>query len=287
MPARIPTLALLAAAALAAAALAAGCASSASLVAPAPAGPATAARHTARWIPAPGTTYQIQYAGNYDASVPADVYDVDMVDTPVAFVQKLHGMGRKAVCYISFGTWENWRPDAKTFPKSVLGKPDGGWKGERWLDVTQTQILEPIMTARLEQCKQKGFDGVDPDNLDGYQNNTGFKISYAQQLAYDTWIAQEAHSLGLTADEKGDNSQVADLSKVFDYAVTEQCWKQGWCKQFAAYTARNALVIDVEYGVPPATFTSKACPDVAMYGENAILKHLGLNAWIVTCPGAR
>jgi hypothetical protein len=281
MHARIPTLALLAAA------LCAGCSGAAAPgAAPFAARPAAAAR-AARWIPAPGTTYQIQYDGAYDASVPADVYDVDMVDAPQRFIDKLHGMGRKVVCYISFGTWENWRPDANQFPKSVLGNPDGGWKGERWLDVRKTQILEPIMTARLQQCKAKGFDGVDPDNLDGYQNKTGFKISYAQQLAYDTWIANEAHALGLTADEKGDNGQVADLSKVFDYAVTEQCWTQGWCDKFAVYTARNALVVDVEYGVPPATFRSKTCANAAKYGENAILKHLNLNAWIVTCPPAR
>ena len=82
------------------------------------------------------------------------------------------------------GTWENWRKDAGKFPKSVIGKPDGGWKGERWLDVRQTQILEPIMTARLQMCKAKHFDGVDPDNMDGFENRTGFKISYNQQLAY-------------------------------------------------------------------------------------------------------
>jgi len=283
MTARIPTFAF-----AAVAALAAGCGSAASPGAPAAAVPTVArpamASHAARWIPTPGTTYQIQYDGNYDASVPADVYDVDMVDAPLSFIQKLNAMGRKVVCYISVGTWEKWRPDASEFPKSVLGKPDGGWPGERWLDVRQTQILEPIMTARLQECKKKGFDGVDPDNMDGYENRTGFTISYAQQLAYDSWVAQEAHTLGLTADEKGDNDQVKDLSKVFDYAVTEQCWTQGWCNQFAVYTARNALVVDVEYGVPQATFKAKTCAEVAKYHENAILKHLSLNAWIVSCP---
>jgi hypothetical protein len=290
MTARIPTFALILTLALAA------CGSPASSIAPAAFAPASssaaAARtagaiHATRWIPTPGTTYQIQYDGTYDASIPADVYDIDMFDAPVSFIQKLHAMGRKVVCYISVGTWENWRPDASEFPKSVLGNPDGGWPGERWLDVRQTQILEPIMAARLQLCAKKGFDGVDPDNLDGYENRTGFPITYAQQLAYDTWVAQEAHALGLTADEKGDNNQVADLSKVFDYAVTEQCWTQGWCNEFAVYTARNALVVDVEYGVPPTRFQSKACPAIAKYGENAILKHLGLNAWIVTCPATR
>jgi hypothetical protein len=280
MTARFPTFALIAAVALAAA----GCASANAPGTSSSAGLPAAAAHASRWIPRPGTTYQIQYDGNYDSSVPADVYDIDGEDAPQAFIDKLHGMGRRVVCYISVGTWENWRKDADKFPKSVIGKPDGGWKGERWLDVRQRQILEPIMTARLQMCKAKHFDGVDPDNMDGFENHTGFKISYGQQLAYNTWVANEAHALGLTADEKGDNDQVKDMSKVFDFAVTEECWKQGWCNQFSIYTARNALVIDVEYNVAPATFTSKACADTAKYGENAMLKHLNLNAWIVTCP---
>jgi len=285
MNVRIPT-----PAALAVAALLAGCAGASSPGAPPSAAQPAAAQHleavraAARWVPAPGTTYQIQYDGTYTTSVPADVYDVDMFDAPVRYIEKLHAMGRKVVCYISVGTWENWRPDAGKFPKSVLGKPDGGWPGERWLDVRQTQILEPIMTARLQECKKKGFDGVDPDNIDGYENKTSFNITASQQLTYDTWVAQEAHALGLTADQKNDNDQVAQLSQVFDYAVTEQCFTQGWCDRFAVYTARHALVQDVEYGTPPATFSGKVCPDVATYGENAILKHLSLNAWIVTCP---
>jgi hypothetical protein len=280
MAARFPTLAL-----ILTLALCAGCSSGMSSATPSVAGPpAAATAHAARWIPAPGTTYQIQYDGNYTDAVSADVYDVDGEDTPQKFIDQLHAEGRKVMCYVSVGTWENWRKDKNTFPKSVIGKPDGGWKGERWLDVRQTQILEPIMTKRLQMCKAKGFDGVDPDNMDGYENKTGFKISYAQQLAYNTFVATEAHTLGLTADEKGDNDQVADMSKVFDFAVTEECWKQGWCNEFSVYTARNALVIDVEYGVPTATFTSKACANVAKFGENAILKHLNLNAWIVTCP---
>jgi hypothetical protein len=284
MTARIPTFALIAAVAL----LPAGCNSASEPSTASPAGLPVAAAHALPWIPAPGTTYQIQYDGNYDSSVPADVYDIDMFDAPQSFIDKLHSMGRKVVCYISVGTWENWRPDAGEFPKSVIGKPDGGWKGERWLDVTQLSILQPIMTARLQKCKAKHFDAVDPDNMDGFENDTGFgkKITYAKQLAYNSWVAQEAHSLGLTADEKGDNDQVQDMAKVFDFAVTEECWKQGWCKEFSVYTARNALVIDVEYNVAPATFTSKTCANVAKYNENAMLKHLNLNAWIVNCPAA-
>jgi hypothetical protein len=236
-----------------------------------------------RWIPTAGETFQIQYAGTLDLTNPAQIYDVDMFDTSATVVKKLHTMGRRVVCYISAGTWENWRPDAGKFPKSVIGRKDGHWPGERWLDIRQTSILEPIMAHRLDLCKSKGFDAVDPDNLDGYQNKTGFPLTYNEQLTYDTWIATAAHARGLTADQKGDNGQVKDLVKVFDFAVVEQCFAQGWCKQFTLYTDHNRLVVDVEYGLSRNRFLNQTCPSDAGYKETAILKKLSLNAWIVTC----
>ncbi len=237
-----------------------------------------------RWIPAPGETYQIQYDGKLDLSNPAKIYDLDMFDTPASIVAKLHAKNRRVMCYVDVGTWENWRPDAGRFPKSVLGKPDGHWPGERWLDIRQTAILEPIMAHRLDLCKAKGFDGVDPDNLDGYQNRTGFPLTYKNQLNYDSWVAKAAHARGLTADQKGDNGQVKDLVKVFDFAVVEQCYAQGWCNQFAVYTRTNRLVVDVEYFHDRQRFLDQTCPDTGKYDEVAILKRLELTAWVLTCP---
>ena len=238
-----------------------------------------------RWIPAAGTTYQIQYDGKLDLRVPATVYDLDMFDTHPAVVAKLHAMGRRGMCYISVGTWEKWRPDADKFPKSVIGDKDGHWPGERWLDIRQTSVLEPIMGARFDLCKKKGFDGIDPDNLDGYQNKTGFPLTYQEQLTYDTWVATAAHDRGLTVDQKGDNNQVKDLVKFFDFAVVEQCYTQGWCKQFDLYTNANRLVVDVEYYHDQQRFLTGNCSEAAKNHDTAMLKKLELTAWILTCKG--
>ncbi len=245
---------------------------------------ASHAAQRARWIPAANSSYQIQYGGKLDLTVPAATYDVDYQDTTARQVAAIHARGRRAVCYVDVGTWERWRPDASEFPKSVLGKPDAGWKGERWLDISQTSVLEPIMSRRFQLCKHKRFDGIDPDNLDGYVNETGFHLTYAEQLTYDTWVANQVHAIGLTVAEKGDNNQVSDLAKVFDFAVVEQCFVQGWCRQFLRYTARNALVVDVEYNLTRSRFLTKTCPSDSRYRETAILKHLELTDWIATCP---
>jgi hypothetical protein len=239
-----------------------------------------------RWIPHVGQTYQIQYDGKLDLKYPADIFDLDMFDTPAKVVAKLHSMGHRVVCYISVGTWEKWRPDADKFPKSVIGDKDGHWPGERWLDIRATSILEPIMGDRYDLCKKKGFDGVDPDNLDGYVNKTGFPLTYAEQLTYDEWVAKAAHNRGLTVDEKGDNNQVKDLVKYFDFAVVEQCYAQRWCHQFDLYTNNNRLVVDVEYYHDQSRFLDDNCPEAAKNHDYAMLKKLELTAWIVTCPSS-
>lgn len=245
--------------------------------------PSAASTGSARWIPPAGESYQIQYDGKLDLSVPAKIYDLDMFDTKPSVVAELHKNGRHVMCYISAGTWERWRPDADKFPKSVLGDPDGHWKGERWLDIRQTSILEPIMARRLDLCKKKGFDGVDPDNLDGYQNKTGFPLTYQEQLTYDSWVAKASHDRGLTADQKGDNGQVKDLVKVYDFAVVEQCYAQHWCGSFDLYTRQNRLVVDVEYYHAQNRFLNGNCSEAGKNHDTAILKKLELTAWLLTC----
>jgi hypothetical protein len=243
---------------------------------------------SSQWIPAAGQSIQIQYDGKIDLGVKADIYDLDAFDTHASLVSRLHGMQRKALCSVDVGTWEKWRPDAKDFPQSVLGHKDGHWAGERWLDIRQTQILEPIMSARLQLCKKKGFDGIDPDNIDGYQNKTGFPLTAAEQLTYDEWVATQAHLIGLAVDQKNDPGQLKELDQYFDFAVDEQCFEQHWCDKLTPYANAGHLVVDIEYTnqMNQQRFLSKACPSDASYSITGILKKLQLTSWIVTCSSS-
>jgi hypothetical protein len=81
-----------------------------------------------------------------------DVYDVDLFDVSADLVSRLHALGRNVICYMSAGSWEDWRPDAKEFPGEALGKDYDGWEGERWLDIRNIDALAPIMRARLDLC---------------------------------------------------------------------------------------------------------------------------------------
>ncbi len=159
------------------------------------------------WTPAPRSTFQWQLSGTIDLSPSADVFNVDLCDTPPSTVAALHRRGRHVICYVSVGSYEDWRPDAARFPRSVIGKPYQGWSGEWWLDVRHLSALAPLMRARLDLCQAKGFDAVEPDNIDGYQvdGGTGFPLTAGDQLRYNRWIAAEAHCRDLSIGLKNDS----------------------------------------------------------------------------------
>jgi hypothetical protein len=230
-----------------------------------------------------GLTWQWQLDGEIDGSFQVAVYDIDLFESDASLVADLHAAGRKVICYLSAGSWEEWRPDADQFPPSVLGNDYEGWPGEKWLDIRQIDLLAPIMRARLDQCKAKGFDGIEPDNIDAYDSDTGFPLTYQDQILYNTWLANEAHVRGLSIGLKNDDEQVADLLPYFDWALTEDCFDQGWCDLMAPFIAAGKPVFAAEYtdtGISLEDF----CPQAQALQFSAILKQRDLDAWMQACP---
>lgn len=236
------------------------------------------------WRPARGMSWQIQFADlPVDQSVEAELYVIDLFDSDASVVQALHAQGRRVVCYISAGSWEEWRPDADQFPPEVIGAAYDGWPGERWLDIRQIDLLAPILRARLDLCRSRGFDGVDPDNVDGYQNESGFPLTYEAQLRFNRWLATEAHARGLAIGLKNNTEQVAELHPYFDWALTEDCFDQGWCEQASPFARAGKPVFAIEYTDTGITLED-FCDEAAALGFSAILKHRELDAYRESCP---
>ena len=200
------------------------------------------------WQPAPGTTWQWQLSGEpIDQSFDVEMYDIDLFENGAELVAALGERGRRVVCYLSAGSWEEFRPDADQFPDSVIGKDYEGWPGEKWLDIRQIELLAPIMRSRLDQCAAKGFDGIEPDNIDSYQADSGFSLTYEDQLRYNIWLANEAHARGLSIGLKNVPEQADDLLTHFDWALTEDCFDQGWCDQLLPFINAGKAVFAAEY----------------------------------------
>jgi hypothetical protein len=235
------------------------------------------------WRPAPGLTWQWQLSEPpVDLNVEAQVYDIDLFDNAAGIVEALHDQGRKAIGYISVGSREDWRPDANRFPPELLGKEYDGWPGEKWLDIRRIDLLRPIMCARLDLCKQKGFDAVEPDNIQVHDNDTGFPITYADQLAYAGWLAEQAHARGLAIGLKNAADMLTEALPCFDFAITEDCFVQGWFEQVLPFIAAGKAVFAAEYTDTGVDFQA-ACAWGRAHQIHFIQKNRILTAFRTTC----
>jgi hypothetical protein len=234
---------------------------------------------TGRWVPAPHTTWQWQLTGAVDQSVDAQMFDIDLFDNSASVVAALHARGRHVVCYLDAGTYEPGRPDSGTYPAAVLGKALPDWPGERWLDVRRLDLLGPILESRLDLCKQKGFDAVEPDNIDGYANDSGFPLTGDDQLRFNRFLADAAHARGLSIGLKNDLDQVAALQPSFDWAINEQCFQYDECDSLRPFALAGKAVFIAEYDLAVGSF----CPQAQAAGYMAIRKRLDLDAWRETC----
>lgn len=231
------------------------------------------------WKPSLDTSWQWQLTGKVNTSYKVKMYDIDMFDNNAGLVQNLHNNGSKVVCYVSAGSWESWRPDAKEFPTTVLGNALEGFEDERWLDIRRIDIIGPIMVKRMSLCKRKGFDGIEPDNVDGYENNPGFPLTYQDQIRYNRWFAENAHKLGLSVGLKNDLDQIKTLLPYFDWTLNEQCFEYDECDNLTSFTKANKAVFQVEYYLNLSEF----CSEANIMNFNSMKKHPELDAWRKPC----
>lgn len=204
------------------------------------------------------STWQWQLQGELGLSYDVDVYDIDLFDTDVEVIDQLHADGRVVICYLSAGSYEEWRDDASSFEASDLGLPLDGWEGERWLDIRSPSVGD-IMEERFDLALDKGCDGVEPDNVTAHNNDTGFDITGDQQLEYNRFLARAAHDRGLSIGLKNDVDQVEQLEPYFDFAVNEECFEYDECEAYESFLTAGKPVFNAEYAAEYVADPSLVC----------------------------
>lgn len=196
--------------------------------------------------PPVGASWQIQYTGPLNLG-DAAVVNLDYDDTEADQVAAVKARGGYAICYMNAGAWEDWRPDTDAFPATVKGKDMDDWPGEKWLNIRDTGALMPILEARIDECASKGFDAIDPDNVDGWINDTGFDLNREDSVAFVKALAKAAHDRGLAMGLKNATEILPDVSAQVDFAVNEECAAYGECSDYSDFLASGKAVFNVEY----------------------------------------
>ena len=227
--------------------------------------------------------------GGRDVRLNARLFDLDWQTSPKV-VARLKARDRKVFCYISVGSWENFRPDNASFLPSVLGGDYGGYPDERWLDVRRIDILEPIMVARMERCKQSGFDGVWFDNVDGFTMHPGFSITSDQQLAYNATLANDAHARGLSAAFNNDPQQTKQMVPYFDWVLYETTrddvrpcfYPPKPCRSLQGFRDAGKATFILEYKENKVP-TDRFCRTARRRGFNGLVKRYALGNYRIPC----
>jgi hypothetical protein len=209
--------------------------------------PDVAPRTEGAWYrPAVDVTWQWQLDGDIDTSYDVELYDVDLFETPDEVLAELHGRGAKVLCYFSAGSSEEGRPDFADIPEEAQGEQLDGYPDERWLDVRSAEVFD-VMLARLDLARDRGCDGVEPDNVDGHTNDTGFSLTAEDLRAFNRNLANEAHERGLAIALKNAGGQARELVDYYDLELNEECWDYEECGELRPFAAAGKPVLNVEY----------------------------------------
>jgi len=239
------------------------------------------------WKPHAGSTWQIvlEYALN-DTTADVAVYDIDLFENPASTISALHAQNRSVICYFSAGSYENFRPDSDQFKPSDYAKELDGWPGEYWLNTNSSNVRR-IMSARLALAASKGCDGVDPDNVDGYDNDTGLDLTTSDAVDYLTFLAIGAHSLNLSLGLKNAGEIVNQTIDMMQWEVNEQCVQYDECDLFQPFIAAGKPVFHIEYpsSAPDVSVATKdsVCNNTSAEGFSTVLKDMDLDNWVYEC----
>jgi len=237
-----------------------------------------------------GTTWQCvldQPVGSL--TLPVQIYDFDLFNTPQSSIDTLHAAGKQVICYFSAGTYEPNRPDSSEIlsDPSAVGATLDGWPDEKWLDI-RTDFIVNIMKARIDTAVSKGCDGVDPDNVDGYDNGGGgfdTPLTSSDSVTFMTKLSTYAHSQGLAIGLKNAGAIVEDTLSFLDWSVNEQCVQYDECDTFSPFISAGKPVFHIEY-LDQSSNVQKDCYGPNTSGFSTILKQDedDLPAAVQFCP---
>ena len=214
-------------------------------------------------LPPAGGQYDSQLGGAYEPPAGTVIVSRDRAELPAS--------GLYNICYVNAfqtqpGESEQWLSDHPELVLHVDGAPleDPDWPDELLLDTStaeKREAIAQILGEQVDTCAEKGFDAVEPDNLDSYTRSHGL-LTEADNLALASLLVERAHAAGMAIAQKN-TVELGDRGKAagFDLAVAEDCAVYDECGDYTAVYGRQ--VIEIVYDDAPdfADLLETSCAD--------------------------
>lgn len=202
-------------------------------------------------LPPGGAVFDYQIGGAYRPDGAVRIVDRDRTDSP--------SPRHYNICYVNAyqtqpderGWWVRRHPDLLLRNGSGAFLADPNWPGEYVLDTStpaKRAAIAAIVGAWIDGCARKGFDGVEPDNLDSWTRaGVNHRLTRTDNLALATMLARRAHADGLAIGQKNtvEVSRAGRRQVHFDFAIAEECQVYRECGGYRTYYGRR--VYEVEY----------------------------------------
>jgi hypothetical protein len=212
-------------------------------------------------LPPANGRFDYQIGGAYKPLASVRIVDRDRTSKPAPGVYN--------ICYINAfqtqayqdGWWRRHHP--KLLLRNANGAliEDPGWPGEIILNTSTTadrHSLAVVEDRWLAGCKAKGFEAVEPDNLDSNTRSHGL-LTQAEDFAFAKLLVTQGHADGLAIAQKNDAEQSAHLRRHvgFDFAIAEECQVYSECNFYTK--TYGAQVYEVEYTDNGRAAYAKSC----------------------------
>jgi hypothetical protein len=197
--------------------------------------------------PPVNATFDYQIGGAYPPRAGVRIVDRDRTVTPAK--------GYYNVCYVNgFQTqsaeakwWRAHHDDLLLRDAKGAYVVDGEWH-EQLLDTStaaKRAALAEIVGGWIDGCAAKGYDAVEPDNLDSYSRSKK-RLTLSDNKAFARLLIARAHAAGLAIAQKNTAELRSEGPKLgFDFAIAEECQVYDECGVYTKpYKNR---VFEVEY----------------------------------------
>lgn len=210
------------------------------------AAPATTTPKVVR--PTADATFDYQIGGAYTPAKGVTAVSRDRSAKPVS--------GLYNVCYVNafqaqpdaLEWWQKKHPDLVLRGKDKRPVIDEDWN-EALLDTSTADKrtrLAAVVGTWVDGCAKRGFQAVEPDNLDSYERSGG-RLTKAHNAAFAKLLAARAHAAGLAIGQKNTVDMLADHTKIgFDFAVAEECGEYNECGAYAKAYSDRVFVIEYQ-----------------------------------------
>ncbi|MCX7522612.1 endo alpha-1,4 polygalactosaminidase [Microbacterium sp. STN6] len=211
-------------------------------------------------LPPVNAQFDYQIGGAYAPATSVGIVDRDHTARPAPGVYN--------ICYVNAfqtqsddtTTWAGHNDDLilRDAQGNKVGDPD--W-GEYILDTStaaKRARIAAIVDRWIDECATRGFDAVEPDNLDTYTRQPDL-LTKAGNLDLATRLARHAHARGLAIAQKNTAGlSAATVKRVgFDFAIAEECQMYTECDTYTSVYGNH--VIEIEYTDNPLTAYRQAC----------------------------